>query len=241
MRKRRFTIAALLIAVAVPAAAADAKKRKFRGIAITSVSKRGGSSVRPPTTFTARVGLSNPNRRRARPQPISITLGSFATTNGITPFMRRRSRTTVSYAVNLPTGIPSGNYTLQACNEGRVFPGASPCGQRSRFVNVLAPRVTLSISPTSHAFGNVTVGTASPQQTFTVTNTSLTQSGVPTVSLTGVGYQLGSNGCTVAISPGNTCALTAFFNPTTTGNSSGSVRVTASGDTATATLTGNGV
>jgi hypothetical protein len=236
-------LAAALFIVAMPAAPATAKKhkRKFRGLVLTSVSKKKGGSVRPPTTIQANIGISNPNRRKAPSQPISVTLGSAATNSAVTPFLRRRSSTTFGIALTLPAGTPAAKYTLAACLGGKVFPGTSRCASAKSKVNVLATKVSLAISPASKAFGDVPINTDSPQQPFTISNQSLVQSTVPSVTISGIGFQIASNGCTAAIPPGGVCSVAALFHPTATGAQSGSLKVTASGDTASASLTGKGV
>jgi hypothetical protein len=236
-------LAALLV-LSLPVAAADAgkrHKRKFRGLVLTSVSKKGGSSVRPPTTFQANIGLQNPSRRRAKPQPLTVTLGNAASVSTFTPGIRRRSSTTFGVAITLPVGTTAAKYQLGACLGGKVFPGSSRCRTRKNSVNVLASRISLSINPNSKAFGDVMVGTTSPSQTFTIANTSMTQSNTPSTTISGVGYQLTSNGCTAPIAPGGSCTVAVAFSPATTGPSNGSLKVSANGETATATLTGNGI
>lgn len=233
-------LAAALLIVALPASSASARKHR-KGLAMSSVSKKGSSSVRPPTTIAVNVGIANPSRRRARPQPLTVNLGSVASTSTFTPGIRRRSSTAFQVALSLAAGIPTAKYTLQACLGGKVFRGASRCASSRKTVHVLSTKVNLAISPTSKAFGDVVVATDSPQQAFTITNQSLVQSTTPSVALSGVGFQLASNGCTTPISPGGACSVAVLFHPTAPGSQSGNVKVTASGDTATATLTGNGV
>ncbi len=240
-RRRRKTIsigliAALALVASLPAASAEAKKRKFRGLVLSSVTRSPSGSVRLPITMRVNLRLANPSRRRARPQPLTVTLegGSGATTSTVTPGIRRRSSTSLPVALNLPVDTPTGNYTLTACLGGKVFPGTGRCRSPRSKVRVLSPRGNITINPSSKAFGDVAVGTDSAQQAFTITNLSLAQSTTPAASVTGVGYQIASNGCTAPISPGGACSVAVLFHPTAAGSSNGSVRVTASGDTETA-------
>ncbi|MGZ5326024.1 MAG: choice-of-anchor D domain-containing protein, partial [Solirubrobacterales bacterium] len=158
-----------------------------------------------------------------------------------TPGIRRRSSTTLAVALVIPENTPAGKYSLTACLGGKVFRGASRCRTARNKVTILAPKVNLAISPTSHAFGDVAVGTDSPQQAFTITNQSLGPTAQPTVTLSGVGFLLASNGCTTPIPAGSACSVAVLFHPTAAGSQSGSVKVSTSGGSVTATLTGNGV
>lgn len=233
-------LAAALLVLSLPVTT-DARKRKFRGLVLESVSKKGGSSVRPPTTFRANVELSNPNRRRARPQPLSVSLGGVTGSNTFTPPIRRHRSATVRVAITVPGGTPVGKYPLTACLGGKVFRGTGRCRTRKKNVNVLSTRVHLAISPTSKAFGDVPVNTDSPQQAFTITNNSIVTSTTPSTTISGVGYQVASNGCTAPIAPGGVCSVAVLFHPTSTGSQNGTLKVSASGDTASASLSGTGV
>jgi exo-beta-1,3-glucanase (GH17 family) len=103
--------------------------------------------------------------------------------------------------------------------------------------------VTLSLSPSSVAFGNQTVGTSSAAKTVTVTNSGTTAATV-SVSITGTGaaaYKQ-TNTCTASVAAGKTCSVSVTFAPTAATAYNASVSVSATGATAkTATLTGTGV
>ena len=229
-----------LVLAAMVAAPADARKVR-KGLVLSGLSKKGGS-VRPPNTIQVNVGLRNPSRKRARPQPLTVTLGGGqAQTFTFTPGIRRRSSTTLAVALVIPENVAAAKYSLTACLGGKVYPGFSRCRTAKNKVTILSPKINLAINPTSKAFGDVPVGTDSPQQAYTITNNSLGPTSQPTVTLTGVGFLLASNGCTVAIPAGGACSVSVLFHPTAAGNQSGSVKLSTTGGSVTATLTGNGV
>jgi hypothetical protein len=98
-----------------------------------------------------------------------------------------------------------------------------------------------TLSPQAMDFGTQGINTSSTPQTLTfINNGSVALSGMTVVATTG--YQIGSNGCTVTIGPGASCALDVIFAPQTAGPLSGTVQVSASGLAApvTVSLTGSG-
>jgi exo-beta-1,3-glucanase (GH17 family) len=103
--------------------------------------------------------------------------------------------------------------------------------------------VTLSLSPTTVAFGSQTTGTTSAAKTVTVTNTGTT-AGTVTVSITGGGAAVfrQTNTCTSALANRQTCTVSVTFAPTTATASSATLSVAAAGATTRSTaLSGTGV
>jgi hypothetical protein len=111
------------------------------------------------------------------------------------------------------------------------------------------PPTGLSISPTSHDFGDQPIGTESVPQTFTVTNNGPDTSGPLTVELQGgdltkFTVPVGSDECTgKELAVDETCDVNATFKPgISVGSLSTDLVVTGDpGGSATAALTGNGV
>jgi hypothetical protein len=105
----------------------------------------------------------------------------------------------------------------------------------------------LSISPTSHDFGDVNFGIESTAQTFTVTNNGPETSGTLTVVLEGgdaVDFLTKNDTCTgQKIDAEHTCSVDAALKPKSSGPKT--TELVAKSDepadgTATATLTGHG-
>jgi phospholipase C len=99
---------------------------------------------------------------------------------------------------------------------------------------------TVTLSPTSLTFGSQAVGTVSPSQNITVTNTGTTV--VKFMSITVSAQFTLSQNCGSGLKVGGSCTLTVSFAPTTTGTITGKVTLTdnATGSPQTAGLTGTG-
>ena len=84
-----------------------------------------------------------------------------------------------------------------------------------------------SVSPTSLAFGTVTVGSTSTNLTLTLSNTGgATLTGI-TVAVTAPFAQNGGT-CTATLASGATCTILVDYHPTATGASTGTATITAS-------------
>jgi hypothetical protein len=97
------------------------------------------------------------------------------------------------------------------------------------------------ISPTAFDFGDVPVGTTSPQQLVTITNLGTT-SVVMTGAGGGAGQFGGSQDCQgLTIAAGNSCHMYYQFHPTSIGTSTGSTGGNWNGQTFSFTFKGNGI
>jgi hypothetical protein len=107
----------------------------------------------------------------------------------------------------------------------------------------IAATLTLSVNPTSLAFGNITTATSSAPQTATITNTGNSSVTISTITLTGTGYSMTGGSAPVTLSPSQNLILSVMFSPTTAGSVNGSISIVsnATGSPATVTLTGTGV
>ena len=146
-------------------------------------------------------------------------------------------QTTITVAF-LPTavGTVSGNLSIVS---------NAPSSPNSVALNGtgIAATLTLSISPTSLNFGNVTTGTSSPTQNVTITNTGNSNVAISQISLTGAGYSMTGGSAPVTLSPSQSITLVVQFSPTTVGAPSASITVVsnATGSPATISLSGTGV
>jgi hypothetical protein len=102
---------------------------------------------------------------------------------------------------------------------------------------------TLSISPTSLNFGNVTTGTSSASQTVTVTNTGNSNVAISQISVSGSEYSVSGGSTPVTLAPSQKLTLSVQFNVTTAGSASNSISIVsnATGSPATVSLSGTGV
>ena len=108
-----------------------------------------------------------------------------------------------------------------------------------------ATPAALSITPATFDFGSVIAGSASGDQSFTVTNTGQTTSGPVSVSVSGANqadFTVDSNTCGAALPGGGTCTISVQYAPAAAGASTAALSVTAGpGGTATAALQGTGI
>ncbi|MGB8293826.1 MAG: choice-of-anchor D domain-containing protein, partial [Polyangia bacterium] len=97
----------------------------------------------------------------------------------------------------------------------------------------VAAGAALSLTPPTLDFGTLGVGLSSPPQTFTVTNTGGTASGVLSVvkndstsSVGGAAQFTYTTTCTAALALNATCQVVVTFSPTVAGNASATITVT---------------
>ena len=119
----------------------------------------------------------------------------------------------------------------------------SPNGQS--LINALAGSATstgsVTLSPTSLAFGNQTVNSAGSARTITLSNG--TSSAVSITSVTVSGSFSQTNTCGSSLAASGSCTINVTFKPTASGAASGTLTVTdsASDSPQTAALSGTGV
>lgn len=99
---------------------------------------------------------------------------------------------------------------------------------------------TLTISPSSVAFGNVNVG-SSPSKTVTLTNSGSATVNITAATISGNGYTMSLK--PMSINAGANSPFTVTYTPTAAGSTAGSISITsnASGSPASIALSGTGV
>lgn len=133
------------------------------------------------------------------------------------------------------TGSRSATLTIASdASNGNATVSLAGTGQA-----VAAPQA--SLSPTSLAFGSVTVGSSSSAQTVTLTN-----SGSAALSITAISAASpfsATHACGSSLAAGASCAVSVVFTPSASGAASGSLSVSsnASGSPHSASLGGTGV
>ena len=112
----------------------------------------------------------------------------------------------------------------------------------------MAPAPAISFSPTSLAFGNQTVGTTSPAQNVTLTNSGTGPMTISSIGLTGAnaGDYAQTNTCPLSpstLAAGASCTISGTFTPSASGSRSASISVVddAPGSPHTVALSGIGV
>jgi hypothetical protein len=99
------------------------------------------------------------------------------------------------------------------------------------------------VSPTSLAFGNVQVNTASVAQSVTVTNSSSTELPITSITFTGPSASQFSqtNTCGASVAAGSTCTISVVFKPAAAGYAGATLNVSTPGLNHTATVNGTGI
>ena len=106
-------------------------------------------------------------------------------------------------------------------------------------------QAAVTLSPTSHSFGNQARRTTSPPFTFTLSNTGTASLTINSINLGGANpnqFAIQSRTCTNTLAAGSSCNINVVFSPTNraTYNATLQVNDNAPGSPQTATLTGTG-
>nr|WP_083976573.1 ThuA domain-containing protein [Herbidospora sakaeratensis] len=131
-----------------------------------------------------------------------------ATGNTVTIPLTTTSTRYVRLNLTANTGWPAAQIA-----EFQIFPGGGD----------QPPTVNLTASPTSLSFAARTVGSTSPAQTVTITNTGTGSATLGTVATTGDFAQTKTCGTTLAA--GASCTVNVTFTPTATGTRTGTLSV----------------
>ncbi|HEY0703402.1 MAG TPA: choice-of-anchor D domain-containing protein [Candidatus Acidoferrales bacterium] len=107
----------------------------------------------------------------------------------------------------------------------------------------VAGSATISVTPTSIAFGNQTVGVKSAAKPITVKNTSAAAITISSITVTGANTVsfAQTNNCPASLAASASCTINVTLDPTGTGARSASITVVDSVGTQVVTLTGTGI
>jgi len=133
-------------------------------------------------------------------------------------------------------------------NENETAEGSPTDDYSWSFTTAAEPVPDISINPTSKDFGDVTVGSSSPAQTFTVTNDGTADLVVGTITIAGANldqFAIQNDSCSgETIAQGNSATLEVVFSPTSTGAKSATLSIPSNDpdeDPLEVSLSGNGV
>ena len=131
-------------------------------------------------------------------------------------------------------GMPDGWY------RATVFANAIPSQEQ---LILIAP--AFGVTPDTFDFGIVSMGTSSPPQTFTVSNSGSADLVINSATVSGGSFSLGPGTCgalPATIAPGGSCTITAAFTPISTGAFADNLVIVSNGPaTPVANITMNGV
>lgn len=188
------------------------------------------------TSASQNVTITNTGRLSVAVSGVSISGSGFSLATVSTAFTLAAGASKTLTAMFIPTVTGAATGSITVTSNGSNPNLSIPLSGTGVTIG------TLSASPASLSFGNVTVNTSSSQKAI-VTNTGGTSVIVSAVSISGPGFTLTSVPTAFTLAAGASKTLTATFTPTVTGAASGSITVTsnASNPTLTIPLTGTGV
>jgi len=207
--------------VTFSAAAAPAA---LSGLTCSSASMTGAGSDDCTVTLSAAAAsggqsVSLASSNAAVTVPATVTVPANATSAGFTA------------SVSLVTSAQSVTLTASAGSVSKSF---------ALHLNAAGPM--LSIDPTSVAFGNVEVNTASTQ-TVTLSSTGTAAVTVSAAPVKGTGFTVSGSTLPVTLNPGKTATLNVQFDPTAAGAVAGNLTIqsnSSTGGTAVISLSGTG-
>ncbi|KWU26328.1 beta strand repeat-containing protein [Burkholderia cenocepacia] len=186
------------------------------------------------------------------PTPVGTTSsaqGVSLSNTGNTPLTVGAITSTGPFAVaqNCPSTLDGGASCLASVTFKPVQMGDAAgslvfnttLGARTVTLSGIGQQALLAATPTSLAFGNQAVGSASADESVTLTNTGNADGSVGSATVSAP-FALDSTTCASSLAAGASCAFQVKFNPTVMGVASGTMTIpTASGDQ-TVSLTGLG-
>jgi hypothetical protein len=143
------------------------------------------------------------------------------------------------YVVFAPTVASTVSETLSVSAAGSVAP-VTLAGTG------VSTATAVSVSPTSLAFGSVSVGTTSAAQRIAVINTGSVGTSVSSVSVTGP-FAISQNSCLATatwngvLAPGSHCDVYVIFMPVVANSASGTLSVSVAGSVYPVILNGAGL
>ncbi|MFG1805084.1 choice-of-anchor D domain-containing protein [Streptomyces sp. NPDC049040] len=131
-----------------------------------------------------------------------------------------------------------GNFAVTDGGGNSGITGTPFCGGFPAPVFPPYPASGVTATPGALNFGSVATGSSSSAQTVTVSNPTGSAAAVSALSASGDFTQ--TNTCGSSVPANGSCTVSVIFRPTVAGERSGTLTVTAGGNTSTVTLTGTG-
>jgi hypothetical protein len=209
------------------------------------VSNSGGSVTSNAAALTVSAAPSITSQPSNRTVVAGQTASFSVTATGTGPlsYQWKKNGTNIG-------GATSSNYTTPATATGdngaqfsvAVSNSVGNVISNAATLTVTAATLQLTASPTNLSFGSVSVGD-SKTLPVTIRNAGNSNVSINNVALSGSGFAASGLGSGQTLTPGQTVTLNIRFEPSGSGNTSGSVTITsnASNSPATVTLSGTGV
>ena len=159
----------------------------------------------------------------------TVTLSGAAASGGLSVGVASsNAAVTVPATVTVPANATSAGFTasVSSVTSAQAVTLTASAGGVSRTfaLQLYAAAATLSISPTSVAFGNVAVKTVATQ-TVTLTSTGSAAVTVSAATVTGTGFTVSGATFPVNLNPGQSVTLNVQFDPTATGAAAGQLTI----------------
>jgi phosphodiesterase/alkaline phosphatase D-like protein len=178
------------------------------------------------TSAAQTVTLSNTGNTALTITGISITgtnAGNFAQTNTCGTSVAAGANCAISVTFR-PTATGSRTASLSVADSAAGSP-------QTVALSGTGTRTTVTLSPTSLAFGNQLINTTSAAQTVTLSNTGTAILTITGISITGTnsGNFAQTNTCGTSVAAGANCTISITFRPTATGSRTASLSVADNG------------
>jgi hypothetical protein len=168
---------------------------------------------------TKSVTLTNSGTGNVTISQVNV-LGTGLSASGIAlPMVLSAGQTTVLSIVFAPTTAGAVNGTISVASDATN----SPVVVAATGTGVQA---SLTASPSTLNFGNVTVGTSSAAQTITLSNNGTAAASISQVVISGSGYTMSGITLPTSLAAGASTSFTVQFAPTAAGSVAGNVTVT---------------
>jgi Abnormal spindle-like microcephaly-assoc'd, ASPM-SPD-2-Hydin len=178
------------------------------------------SNVTVGLTGTQTVTLSNPGSASLNVSQATMSGAGFALSGLNLPLTVAAGQSSAFTMNFTPTASSRVAATLSLLSNAPSSPTTIPISGTG-----VAPILTLSASPTSLSFGNVTIGSSSPAQTVTLTNTGNASVGISQINVSGAGFSVSGFTPPLTLAAGQITTFNVIFDPTTSGSLSGTVSV----------------
>jgi pimeloyl-ACP methyl ester carboxylesterase len=160
----------------------------------------------------------------------TVTLTGSAPANGATVvFSSNNTAAQVPSFVFVPAGATTAAFSFDTslvATETVMTVIASYNGASTVALLTLEPAPTLSVAPSSGDFGNQAVGTTSPSNAFTITNTGTAPLTLNSESIaSGQVFHVAANSCGATVAVGANCSVSVVFSPTAAGPTADTLQI----------------
>ncbi len=199
-------------------------------------------SVATGSSAGQNVTLSNSSSTAVSVSGLAITGTGFTRSTITLPLVLQPAQSAVVTVTFAPQAAGSVTGSLQiSSNASNASVSVALSGTGTTPAPPPPTQGTLTVSPTSLAFGSVLIGSKA-SQTVTLSNASTAAVIVSKLAATGTGYSQSGPVLPLTLAPGQTATVTVTFAPQTAGSATGGLQITSNATNASVSvaLTGTG-